>query len=172
MIGVTSFTIADMIRYNRKKKADFYATQSELLKKRFMEALEAEGQGTATEDQIALLQEERATALAAAAKKEEPGITKSVTNYVKRALDLNLSKEDISYLDRRRAILDRIEEHEGGFGSGTTTQTISPTLQAVQEKRKEIEKHIEYQDQPGPLDKLAENATTKAGNTRKNWFGW
>lgn len=172
MIGVTGFTIADMVRYNRQKKREFHEAQSEMLKKRFMDALEAEGQGAATEDQILLLQEERAVAAAVEAKKQEPGIWHSITSRFKRSLDLSLNKEDISYLDRRRTILDRIEEHENEVGIRTTIQTISPTLQTVQEKREDIEKHIENRDQPGALDKLAEEAATKAGNTRKSWFGW
>ena len=115
-IGVTGFTLADMVKYNRRKRKEFYDEQSELLKKRFVDALEAEGRGTATEDQILLLQEERgaqaAAEAAAEAKKKKPGIWRFIKGAIGTALDTNLSKEDRNYGEKRAAILDRIQEQE------------------------------------------------------------
>lgn len=165
--------MSDMVRYNRKKKKEFYEMQSYMLKKAFVEALEAEGNGTATEDQTKLLREEREMVAEEEVKKEKAGIWNGIKGIVSRGLDTKLGKEDRKYGEKRKKILERLEEHENNVLSGTAVATFSPTLEAVQQKRTELERQLQGQNiEPSPVDRLAEESTIKIQQKSKGWFSW
>ena len=165
--------MTDMVRYNRRKKREFYEMQSAMLKQAFVEALAAEGAGTATEDQITLLREEREIATAEEVKKQTSGVWNGIKGIVSRGLDTKLGKEDRKYGEKRKKILERLEEHENNVLLGTAVPSFSPTLQAVQEKRLELEQQLRNQSiEPGPVDKIAEEATVKIQEKTKGWFSW
>ena len=173
LIGVTGYTISDMVAYNRKKKKEFYEMQSAMLRQAFVEALAAEGNGTASEDQTMLLREEREIAAAEKLKKENSGIWNGIKGIVSRGLDTKLGKEDRKYGEKRKKILERLEEHEKNVLTGRAVQNFSPTLQAVQDKRMEMERQLQNQAmEPGPVDIIAEEATIKIQEKSKGWFSW
>lgn len=176
-----------MITYNRRKKREWYTEQSRIFKQRLLEALEAEGVGTATEDQLLLLREEREIQSAEEARAKKPSVWKSVKENLGAAFSTeNLKREDVAYGERRKAILERIEREriaavsegrEGIDGSKTeSTQGVaaslasaadavsnSQILNTVEEKRREGERILERQGvEGGPLDRFAEQTFTGA----------
>jgi hypothetical protein len=82
-----------MIIYNRRKRNAFFLEQTALLQQSLAEAREAAARGTANEDQMLLLNRERAAEEANEAKKAKNGIF----NYIKGAFSMEgLKKEESS----------------------------------------------------------------------------
>ena len=82
--------ITDMLLHNRRKRNDWLAEQQAKSARDLADAKRAEMAGTITEDQMLLINRERAAVEAAEKKKNRPGVFKRVSEW----LFSDLSKEE------------------------------------------------------------------------------
>ena len=172
-----------MVIYNRRKRNSFYAEQHLLLQQRLAEAREATAKGVADEDQILLLNRERAAEEAELARKARKG----VLGYVKGLFSTEGLKQEDSGLGTNllgeEGLRKMGEEAGGQIGSiagfiapvGEDTRPPSGEMakgsivKAVEEKRREGEKELERRDiEGGPLDQYA----AQVAATRQAKGGW
>ncbi|KAF2135623.1 uncharacterized protein K452DRAFT_239028 [Aplosporella prunicola CBS 121167] len=173
---VTVFALGDMMIYNRRKRKEWFHEQNQKHAIALAEARQAVAGGAATEDQILLLNRERAAEEHELAKKNKPGIF----GRAKESLFGGLSKEEkqggtlaasaaTDVEDAAKGAWDTIRENsqqakDEGLG----------ILQAVEDKRREGEHAVAQQSgvAGGPLDHLAEEATAAASQKSKSWTSW
>ena len=175
--GVAVFSLGDMIIYNRRKRKVFFEEQHMLLQQRLAEARVAAAHGTADEDQMLLLNRERAAEEAEQVRKRKKGLW----NAFKGLFNIEgLSEED------RGSKLDLLGE-EGLRKMGTESsepksveglsapKEEKPSLgiiQAVEDKRRDGERELQERGMKGgPLDTIAEQAIT-AGKSKGGWTSW
>ena len=170
-----------MIIYNRRKRKEFFAEQHKLLQEKLVEAQEAAAKGTADEDQMLLINRERAAEEAEKARKAK----KSAWNYVTGIFSTDgLKQEDTGRgLDalsegslRKVGEGNLLIEPAGETATETTTDAEeSPRLgilQAVEEKQREGERELQKKGvSGGNLDHLAEQAAA-AGKSKGGWTSW
>ena len=184
-MGVTVFALGDMILYNRRKRNLFYAEQQTLLQQRLAEAREAAGKGIADEDQILLLNRERAAEEAEAAKKAKKGMWNIMTGVFTTD---GLKKEDSAAATGNESIMssEKTGDEVVTIPATIPSETVSRTapreeqsmvqgsiLKAVEEKRRDGEKALEKSGVAGgPLDRITEQVTgpEKSGNGILSWF--
>ncbi|KAK7722942.1 hypothetical protein SLS57_004797 [Botryosphaeria dothidea] len=165
---VTVFALGDMIVYNRRKRREWFHEQNQKHAISLAEAKQAVAAGTATEDQVLLLNNERN-------KEEHAKNKKGIFTRAKESLFGGLSKEEkeggklgaaaFQASDKTQDAWDAIrsdaqEAKEQGLG----------ILQAVEDKRREGEKA--QAQAPGPLDLMAEEAAQTATQKSKSWTSW
>lgn len=171
--------ITDMVLHNRRKRNEWFAEMQMKSAKELGEARRAQSLGSATEDQVLLINRERAAYEAAEARKNKPGVFKSATTWLFSGLSS--------------------EEQKGGRLGGGTTASAAATqpeavnafpqpaiagqehdrsvLQAVQDKveanRRQGER-VEERIRPmgGPLDRQAANAANAATDVGRGWMSW
>jgi hypothetical protein len=175
--GVATFSLADMVMYNRQKRKLFFQEQHELLQNRLAEAKEALAKGAADDDQMLLINQERAAEEAEQARRAKKGIWGSIKGVFTTD---GLKKEDMGgnlqglSVDAQRQVgeqstlasaVAKLDEQTGGApGLGI--------LQAVEEKRREGELGSQDPERKGgPLDELAENVAT-AAKSKRGWTSW
>ena len=178
--GVTVFSLGDMILYNRRKRTSFYAEQRMLLEQRLGEAREAAAKGIADEDQMLLINRERAADEAEAARKGRKGIFKEIKAIFSTE---GLKKEEVEGglevlggeglrrvgVEAEGTTAVEAEQHPRLQGLEMSQGTI-PT--AVEEKRREGERALEQRGiQGGPLDQMAEQVTV-AVQAKGGWTSW
>lgn len=191
--GVTAFALGDMIIYNRRKRRLFYEEQRLLLGQRLAEAREAQAKGLLNEDQLLLLNRERAADEAEAARKAEKGVWKSIKSIF---LIDELKEESIIEGQHRfsregRKIGDGPVQtnSEAGASAASGSQNLvvesashgssSPNQDPLPGKPKVPEsgwRNGEHglQDrgvEAGPLDRMAEQAVA-AGRAKGGWTSW
>lgn len=184
-MGVTVFALGDMILYNRRKRNLFYAEQQTLLQQRLTEAREAAAMGIADEDQILLLNRERAAEEAEAAKKAKKGTWSIMMGIF--ATD-GLKKEDSPAAAGNESVVisEKTGEEVVAVPATIPSEIVSKTvpreeqsmvqgsiLKAVEGKRRDGEKELERSGATGgPLDRIAEQTTEpeKSGNRILSWF--
>lgn len=175
LIGLTVVTgmvatagITDMLLHNRRRRNEWLAEKQAQSARDLREAQNALAQGSATEDQMLLINRERAAFEADEAKRNRPGMFKRATGWVFGGLEK--------------------EEKKGGTlgvgAAGPTTREpmLGETadrgvLQAVEEKVAEDRRSGERVDEVlrplgGPLDRQAEAATRSAERTGRSWTSW
>ncbi|KAF7188699.1 hypothetical protein HII31_09951 [Pseudocercospora fuligena] len=165
--AVATAGITDMLMHNRRKRNEWLAQKQAESARDLAIARQAEAQGTATEDQILLINRERAAMEADIAKKNQPGMFKRASNW----LFSGLSKE----------------EQKGGRLGAMATAAESAASTAVQDTRsmiQAVEHKVEAQRSTGemaqailkptggPLDRQAQLAVDSASNTAKSWTSW
>jgi hypothetical protein len=166
-IGVLAvFSIGDMIVYNRRKRAIYFAEEERAQARILENARNAVSQGTATAAQTALVS-------GIAEEQELMEKKKSERKAPSRLLWWLHGdwKEDKEIAEQRRLALEELKKHEmtGGQGVGI--------VDAVQEARQNFTS-TSSSTAPhtplvgGPLDNTAEKATQKVEQTGKGWFGW
>lgn len=80
--AITIFALGDMIIYNRRKRRDYFTEQSALHKTRLAEAKEAATRGAADEDQMLLINRERAADEAERARLAKKGVFKRTKEWL------------------------------------------------------------------------------------------
>ena len=175
-----------MIIYNRRKRNAFYAEQRILLQRSLAEAREAAANGIANEDQILLLNRERAADEADAARKARKGPVDylkalfSTTRLKSEETDSTLNvlgeeglqkmEEEVSGDNLPIKMVSQMTEHDG---ESQSDQSI--ILKMVNDQRREGERELERRGiQGGPLDKIAEHTveSTKSKDGRSRWNPW
>lgn len=172
--AVATAGITDMLLHNRRRRNEWLAEQQAKTAREVAEARRAQAAGSATEDQMLLINRERAADEAAEAKRNRPGVFKRATNWAFSGLSS--------------------EEQKGGrLGaaaaavSGTASQVLPEevqgqqhdrsVLQAVEEKvdahRRQGEK-VEEIVRPlgGPLDRQAQLALDSVSGSSRSWVSW
>ena len=171
LIGmVATAGISDMVLHNRRRRNEWLAEKRVEEAREVAVARQSMEQGTATEDQILLINRERAKSEAAEAKKNRPGIFKRSTGWLFGGLST--------------------EEKTGGrLGAEVQAQAVVPreevlgeredrgVLQAVQvkveENRRSQEKVAEpFRPHGGPLDMEAQRTVNAAIDVQKSWTSW
>ncbi|KAE9966378.1 hypothetical protein BLS_007042 [Venturia inaequalis] len=172
---VVAISLGDMVVYNRRKRNEWYVVQQELHKRDLIAARSAMSEGTANEDQILLINQERLREEAEAEKLQKKGM------FAK-------AKESIFGTEKK-------EEKKGGTMGITGITGREPqkedlgVVKAVQEKVAEgkekvksidirpadqnvIQTHTPKTISGGPLDQIAEKAADSASKTTKSWTDW
>ena len=165
--GVTLFSLGDMIVYNRRKRKAYYEEQNLLAYQRLQEAKEAAIKGIATEEQILVLNRARAADEAEEVRKNKKTVWKSLKSVFSSE---GLRKDDVGSATAGGSTTSL------QFTPNVETTSADPSkstiLEALEEKRREGEKTLEDRGVAGgPLDKLAEQATS-SDSSRGGWTTW
>lgn len=179
--GVAVFSLGDMIVYNRRKRKEFFVEQHLLLQEKLVEARAAAAKGIADEDQMLLINRERAAEEAEQARKAKKGTWNYITGIFSTE---GLKQEDTaSGLDVLSGSgLRKVGEGNlltGPAGEAATESTTENgetpglgILQAVEEKRQDGERELQKRGvSGGTLDQLAEQAAA-AGKSKGGWTSW
>ena len=160
--------------YNRRKRRLYFEEQHRLLQKRLIEAQAAFAKGIADDDQMLLLNRERAAEEAEAARKARKGLWKSI----KRMFSTEgLKQEQTDPLDTlgEEGLRKMGEESPGvekGVKAANEETRSSGILQAVEEKRRSGERELQSHGlEGGPLDRVATEAAEPT-KTRRSWTSW
>ncbi|KAH7400737.1 cytochrome oxidase c assembly-domain-containing protein [Phaeosphaeria sp. MPI-PUGE-AT-0046c] len=165
-IGVLAvFSIGDMIVYNRRKRAIYFAEEERAQARVLEAARNAVAAGTATAAQNALVTGIAEEEVAMEKKKAERKAPSRLLWWLHGDW-----KEDKEIAEQRRLAVEELKKHEmtGGQGVGI--------VDAVQEARQNSGPSSSAASSTplvgGPLDKTAEKATQKVEATGKGWLGW
>jgi len=155
------FALGDMMVYNRRRRNEFYRLQREQRTHALELANEALETGSANEEQLQLIEEEKAR-LAQEQAKKQTGLFKRL----KESLVGGLEKED-----KKGGTL--------GIGLATTTEKRSEELGIVNTVEGLVdstkEKLSSASGRPierGPLDQLGATVAQDAEKGRKSWWAW
>ncbi|KAL5114425.1 hypothetical protein ACEQ8H_007680 [Pleosporales sp. CAS-2024a] len=164
-IGVLAvFSIGDMIVYNRRKRAIYFAEQEKAQARVLEAARAAVAQGTASAAQAALV--------TGIAEEEEAYEKKKAERKAPSKLLWWLHgdwKEDKAIAEQRKLAVEELKKHEMTGGSGTGI------VEAVKEASQNLTSTSTATSTPvvgGPLDDTAQKAAIKAEETGKSWLGW
>jgi len=191
-----------MIIYNRRKRRDYFAEQSALHKTRLAEAKEAAAKGTADEDQMLLINRERATFEAEKARAAKKGVVRRTKDWLLGGLKTDeevvgggvtgeegLSNGVVEAQGRADALPEttdavavdkttHVMEGQDGrplLGRGEGAESKSQILRAVDAKRREGERALESQGaEGGSLDRLAADTISgsQSSPSRGGWTSW
>ena len=163
-----------MIIYNRRKRKLYFEEQHRLLQQRLIEARAAFAKGIADEDQMLLLNRERAAEEAEAARKAKKGLWKSIKRMISTEglkqeqtdpLD-TLGEEDLRKMGGESPVV-----HEVVKGTNEEPRS-SGILQAVEEKRRSGEHELQSHGlEEGSLDRVGGEAA-EASKARRSWTSW
>ncbi|KAK6613721.1 hypothetical protein H4I96_00042 [Botrytis cinerea] len=148
--GVTVYALGDMMVYNRKKRAEFYAEQKFKYAMALESAQAAAASGIATESQIEFLNRE----------KEREQKVKIAEEAKKKALEHGRKKEeegdDVGTSERRLGYEALSEEDDTlGERESDVLRAIEEKKMAIQNKAKSaFEAEKERQRNGGPLDRI------------------
>jgi hypothetical protein len=175
------FSIGDMIMHNRRKRKEWYAEQHTKLQHRLAEARAAAELGKADEDQILVINQERARQEAAEARKNKKGLFRRASDAIFKPEGLKkVDTDELAYvptgppIDPHPSVADEVSqllERDRRFSKeGTILQEAGHALES---KRREGERAIEKAGaRGGPLDSMAEEATRAAAQKNKSWSSW
>ena len=171
--------MTDMILHNRRKRSAFFAEQHSLYATRVLEAIAAEKAGRELDDDQKLVLSRERVRVEAEEKKKERKWGRRVTGWLMGGLKGDMEEEGkevavpsegevLALIGVREGdVLERTRgEREGGEGSGL--------LEAVREKRREVEGGVEVEvegSRGGPLDRVAEEAVEKV-KSKGGWMSW
>ena len=175
--------MTDMILHNRSKRAAFFAEQHALYATRVMEAIEAEKAGRELDDdQRLVLNRERVRVEAEEAKKERKW-GRRVKGWLigglkgdeeeKAEVAVPTEGEVLAMIGVRESdVLGRTRREREREEKGEERREGSGILEAVQEKRREVEASAEEREfRGGPLDHVAEEAVEKV-KSKGGWMSW
>ena len=170
-----------MILYNRRKKREWYAEQHQKWLQALAIAKQAEASGTANDEQILLLNRERAAEMAEEERKHKKGVWKSIKAFFSSE---GLKKEETPFGQEgvikppsaggqpTPVPLPEVSDVQDSLNGSSSKSSI---LEAVEEKRRKGERLVERQGvEHGSLDKLAQNAVEAASSSSstKSWSSW
>lgn len=157
-----------MLMHNRRRRNEFFAEKRAQSTRELAEARAMQAEGRATEDQILLINRDRAAQEAEAEKSNRPGVFKRATGWLLGGVSS--------------------EEQKGGrLGSGSSQETVAEQMLGDQEDKgvlKAVEERIEAHRRTGekfeetlrplggPLDRQADRAATAAADVGRSWTSW
>ncbi|KAF1987265.1 hypothetical protein K402DRAFT_354120 [Aulographum hederae CBS 113979] len=167
---VGSYALVDMMLYNRRRRKEWYAEQQERHLKLLATAYEANRAGRADEDQMLLINQERARQEAELEKQNKKGMFGKMKETLWGGLSLEEQKGGKLGLAAQKAgntlheeVVKPVTGQESGKGLGI--------VKAVEEKRRPVEKTIPI-SKGGMLDQLGENTATAMSDKTKSWTSW
>lgn len=186
---VVAVSLGDMLVHNRRKRNEWMLVQQELHQRELALARQSLAQGTANEDQMLLINRERAKEEAELIKLNKKGVLARA----KEALFSGMDKEEV-----KGGSFGKLKDGEmrvSAAGTVTRPATGEGVLRAVQDTVQEgkerllegKERLIEGKDyikaeikqhspaKPvigGPLDQYAQKAASDAASSTKGWTNW
>ncbi|RII09946.1 hypothetical protein CUC08_Gglean005936 [Alternaria sp. MG1] len=167
-VGVLAvFSIGDMIVYNRRKRAIYFAQEEQAQAKILELARSAVASGTATPAQSALV--------TGIAEEQEAFERKKAERKAPSKLLWWLHgdwKEEQAIAEQRRLAVEEIKRQEA---QGNTNLGIAAAVQEARAHDTTSTFTASTSSTPvvgGPLDNAAEKAVHKVEETGKGWFGW
>jgi hypothetical protein len=169
---VVAVSLGDMMLHNRRKRNEWFSVQQELHRRDLLEANEALAAGIANEDQMLLINQERAREEAEREKLNKKG----VFSRAKDALFSNMDKEE-----QRGGTLGLLSrEKKDNTGEGVM-KAVEDTIRESKERLKdgadmfkaEVRQHTPSKPvMGGSLDQLGERAASAASSSTKSWTDW
>ena len=167
-----------MLIYNRRKRNEFYHEQRLLYQQRLVEARQASATGTATDDQILVLNQERARTEAEQARLKKEGMWTTSKRFL-----LGGMKQEQEQETENQPAATSDEMHTHALETGQEIKSHQREIEgigisaAVEIKRREGEKALEDRGVgEGPLDIMAEQAvkaaTAEIGKGKGGWTSW
>lgn len=171
--GVTVYALGDMIVYNRKKRAEFFAEQKAIHQNAVHKAQQSIASGTATVDEIEFLEREKNHDQYLAETARQKAAKKGIFQRGKEWMFSGLSngEEEISKAAESAEEFVKEEVHRG-------QEKTSDALRAMEDKKTQLSDKAkqafadekERQRTGGPLDQLA--AGTTDSEPSKSGGGW
>lgn len=161
-----------MLMHNRRRRNEWLAEQRAKHAYQLAEARDAQTRGLATEDQVLLINRERAADEAAETKKNRPGMMKKTTNWLFGGLEKEETKGG------------RLAATATASQSGPVMLPFSPSeevtpdfLDAVEEKiidqrRQGDTSAVALRSAGGPLDQQAQLVINRASDASRGWTEW
>lgn len=157
---IAAFAIGDMVVHNRRKRNEWLADQQAKSAVLLEEARKASETGPVTDDQMLLLNRERAAQEAEAEKKSRRGIF----GKAKDSLFGGLSKEEVP---GGKLGQETREAQERSTSSGLGIMSAVSEQRAQGESAEAI-----VHPSGGPLDRQAAASAEKASQTARGWSSW
>ncbi|KAI9682790.1 MAG: hypothetical protein M1822_006280 [Bathelium mastoideum] len=158
-----------MVMYNRRKRTAYFQEMEELRRQKLVEARSALARGQANEDQMLLINQERAAEEAQRAREEKKkeGFNTKVWKFVTRTSGASKLEE----ASDQTATAPLAQAGQPNLTGGE--QQSLGIVQAVEEKRREGEKPVERLQLPGgPLDQQAQDNANFVTGSVKGWANW
>lgn len=159
--GITVFALGDMMVYNRRRRNEFYRLQREQRAHALELANEAINSGSANEEQLQLVEEEKAK-LAGGQTKKQTGLFKRL----KEGLVGGLEKEDKKGGTLGIGVDSTAEKGNGELGIVNTVEGL------VDSTKEKLSSASGRPVEGGPLDQLGATVAQDAEKARKSWLGW
>ena len=172
LIGFTVLTamiatagISDMVLHNRRRRNEWLAQKRAEEAREVAVARQAMDEGLATEDQVLLVNRERARVEAAEAKNNRPGMFKRATGWLTGGLSTEEQKGGrlgAGVVESAREVVLGEKEDQG---------VLAAVEKKVEQRRRERDR-VEEMLLGGPLDREAERTVNAAADVGKSWMSW
>ncbi|KAF2153253.1 hypothetical protein K461DRAFT_293527 [Myriangium duriaei CBS 260.36] len=179
LIGLTvvcgvfaTFAIGDMLIHNRRKRKEWLEEQQQKSSVALEEARTAAARGTANEDQILLLNRERAAAEAETERKAKTGILSKARDAMFSGASDVEEKGGKIMSEVRSAQEQRTKSAQP---SGFLEDVNSGVEKAVTKTKESVKSNIEFVKGGvvgGPLDRQAAATANAISQQTKSWFSW
>ncbi|TKX26270.1 hypothetical protein C1H76_1231 [Elsinoe australis] len=179
LIGLTvvcgvfaTFSIGDMLIHNRRKRKEWLEEQQHKSAKMLEEARAAAERGVANDDQILLLNRERAAQEAEAERKANKGIFKRAKETVFGGLEKEEEKggkimAEVRAAQQQTPMTQTLESQASGF-----LEDVNAGAQKAVTKVKESIQQPTHASVGGPLDRQAQASIDAITTQSKGWFSW
>nr|POF13152.1 hypothetical protein CFP56_10300 [Quercus suber] len=169
--AVATAGITDMLIHNRRRRNEWLAEQKAKHAYQLGEARDAQARGSASEDQILLLNRERAADEAAEAKRNRPGVIKKTTNWLFGGFEKEETKGG------RLGAAAAATTGGGGLAllpSSPSEEATPDMFHAIEERIDERRRRSEQTPQlkGGPLDQRAQLLVNDAYSSSTGWIEW
>ncbi|KAK3686860.1 hypothetical protein LTR37_019412 [Vermiconidia calcicola] len=164
--------ISDMMLHNRRRRNEWLAGQQAKTAIDLAEAKAAQAEGRVTEDQILLINRERAAAEAQEAKRNRPGMFKRARNYLFSGLSSEEQKGGKLGAGASAAAASQVPREEI-LGEKEDRGVLKAVEEKVEANRRSGER-VEEILRPvgGPLDRQAERVASAIAGTSQTWSSW
>ncbi|CAL3963853.1 unnamed protein product [Diplocarpon coronariae] len=173
--GVTVYALGDMMIYNRKKRAQFFAEQKALHANAIYNARKSIEAGTATEDEIKFIkrEDEHVARLEeiARAKAEKKGFFKKGKEWLFSGLKNEEESVDLGGSEKEPDC-ERTSKEDAtiGLGERDIVRAIEDNKMAITNKGKQaFAEEKERQRTGGPLDRIGTKADEEVQSKSGNW---
>lgn len=172
--GVTVYALGDMMIYNRKKRAEFFAEQKAKHAAAIYDARQAKDTGVATEAQLAFLSREEEEDARLAKLRQKKGMFKSAKEYLFAGLKKEEEGDDLGSSEARLGYESMSEEDDVlGERESDIVRAIEDKKLAIQAKAKQaFANEKERERSGGPLDRIgtsANNAIPEEETPKASW---
>ncbi|KAK3116384.1 hypothetical protein LTR53_003304 [Teratosphaeriaceae sp. CCFEE 6253] len=181
LIGLTVITgcvatagITDMLLHNRRRRNEWLAEQQMKTARDTAEAKRAMGRGAATEDQVLLVNRQRAAEESAEARRNRPGVWKRATGWL--FSDLSAEEQKGGKLGAAAAAtatgisegLAPTQQPEGQKHDRSVLQAVKEKVDSTRDQGERLGERTLRRG--GPLDQEAQLAVDTASNTTRSWL--
>lgn len=173
LIGLTVVTgmvatagITDMLLHNRRRRNEWLAEKQAQSARDLREAQGALARGTATEDQMLLINRERAALAAEEAKRNRPGVWKRATGWMFGGLEKEEKKG--GRLGAEAGAPEQL------LGEGEDRGVLQAAEEKGEESRRAAGERLEEVLRPlgGPLDRQADATARSIQQSGRSWSSW